>query len=111
MTDILAAMKAFMDRFPPQPRRELYCGEAVWDVLRELKPADTGPLGLGAALGGVPLYGIPVHVDQTMRAGWWELREDGEVTKSGDITPVGASPLYVPGLGFVVFKAKEGFEL
>lgn len=83
---IQAAMDKVMAVDVP-PSRELHCGYAVWDTLRELKPDDTGPLGLGAALGGQPLYGVPVHVDHGMKQGRWELREGEDVVQSGDITP------------------------
>ncbi len=82
---IASAMEALADL---PPARELHCGAAVWDSLRELKPTDTGPLGLGAALGGQPLYGVPVRVDHTMAPGRWELREGEDVVQAGDITPI-----------------------
>lgn len=105
MSDILASMRAFMRSLDPPPARSLHCGIAVWDMLRELKPHDTGPIGLGAALGGQPLYGIPVHVDPAMTAGRWEIREGEHVVASGDIAPPEhPDALYVPGIGFVVLN-------
>lgn len=84
------------------PRRDLHCGQAVWDMLRDLKTDAAAPDGLSAALGGEPLYGVPVHVDPDMPAGRWEMREGDRVVHSGDVTPVPGA-LYVPGVGFVVF--------
>jgi hypothetical protein len=100
-----ASVQAAMEKLtaaPPPPPRELHCGVAVWDQLLELKPDDTGPLGLGAALGGAPLYGVPVHVDLGMRQGRWELREGDRVVQAGDITPDHPGlVIYVPGVGWV----------
>lgn len=97
-----------MASFEPPPKRELHCGIAAWDTLRDMTPKGTGPLGLGAALGGAPLYGIPIHVDHAMSAGRWELREDDRVVQSGDIAPDVAGAFYVPGLGFVRLALREG---
>lgn len=91
---IASAMEALNALPPPPPARELHCGPAVWDTLRELKPTDTGPIGLGAALGGQSLYGVPVRVDHTMAAGRWEMREGEEVVGSGDITPDFDGPVF-----------------
>lgn len=102
-SDMAAMVERFLDAAPPQ--RELHCGIAVWDTLRDLKPEDTGPIGLGAALGGAPLYGVPVQVDRAMSAGRWELREGDQVVRAGDITPEHAgTAFYVPGLGWVAFS-------
>lgn len=76
-------------------------------MLHDLKPADTSPIGLGAALGGAPLYGVPVHVDLAMATGRWEMREGDRVVSSGDVTPQPGA-LYVPGLGFVAFRSTPG---
>lgn len=108
MSDILGRMQAFLRDFEPPPARALHCGIAVWDTLRDMTPADTGPIGLGAALGGQPLYGVPVHVDHLMSAGKWELREGDEVIASGDITPTEhPDALYAPGVGFFEFAFRE----
>lgn len=109
MTDILAAMQDFMRTFKPQPARELRCGIAVWDVLRDLKPTDTGPATLGAALLGLPLDGIPVRIHPSLKAGQWELREDGVTVRSGDIAPEPGA-LYLPGGGFFAISLNKEFE-
>jgi hypothetical protein len=103
VSDILVDIRAFMRSFDPPPARELHCGQAVWDTLRELTPQDNAPPDLGAALGSAPLYGIPVHVDPDMPAGRWELREDGRVAHSGDITPEPGA-FYVPGIGWLAIS-------
>ncbi len=113
MSDILDAMRAFMHTFDPPPARALHCGVAVWDVLRDMAPKDTAPIGLGAALGGLPLYGVPVHIDLTMTAGRREMREGDTVVASGDIAPPGRpNALYVPGVGLVEFSrsVREMFD-
>jgi hypothetical protein len=104
---MLEDMAAFMRTFAPQPARSLHCGQAVVDMLRKPGPADTGPIGFGNALGGAPLYGIPVHAEQAMDAGRWELREGDRVVQSGDVTPAHDGPVfYVPGIGWLGMKAR-----
>jgi hypothetical protein len=109
VSDVFARIAAFMREFESPPARALHCGAAVWDSLRTLTPDDTGPIGLGAALGGQPLYGVPVHIEHGMHAGKWELREGERVVASGDIAPPGHSNApYVPGHGFIVgFTMRE----
>lgn len=105
-----ADIKGIAETLPePSPARALHCGRAVWDMLRDLKPADTDPLGLGAALGGQPLYGVPVHVDLTMPTGRWEMREGDRVAASGDVTPEPGA-FYVPGLGWVAFRPPKDWD-
>lgn len=106
MSDTLAQMKAFLERLDPPPTRTLHCGQAVWDMLRELKPHDTGPIGLGVALGGAPLYGVPVNVDLAMPTGRWEMRDGDRVAASGDITPEPGA-FYLPGIGFVALRSQD----
>jgi hypothetical protein len=109
MSEIFDDMLAFMRAHRPAPPRALRCGVAAWDTLRTLAPADTGPVGLGVALGGQPLYGIPVHVDHAMSAGKWELREGEHVIRSGDIAPPGRpNAMYAPGVGFFELTLREG---
>lgn len=102
-----ADIKGLIDKLPPAPPpRSLHCGAGAWAMLRDLEPIDTGPLGLGATLGGTPLYGVPVHVDLTMAPGRWEMREGEQVIHSGDVTPEPGA-LYLPSVGWVVFHVPD----
>lgn len=109
MSGLFADIQRLMESMQRRPRPELHCGVAVWDALLEQRPADTGGAGFDSTFGGMPLNGIPVHVDQAMSAGRWELREEGGVTRSGDITPEPGA-FYVPGLGFVKINAPQELE-
>lgn len=99
MSDVIAYMQDFLRRINPQPPRALHCGIAVWDRLRSLATPETG---FGAAVGGARLHGVPVHVDDGMAAGAWEMREGDVVVGAGNIGPSDPSSLYVPGFGFIV---------
>lgn len=71
----------------------LYCGRAAWDRLKELSaPAPPGD--------PPPLFGMPIYIDPELRPGQWEIRDDGAVVMSGDLTPTDPSAFYAPGLGF-----------
>lgn len=79
--------KAFVDfanRLPRIKRTELHCHPGVVIALREAAPpAEYNPWS--------PPPSIPVIeliVDADMEPGQWEIREDGEVIKSGRLTPV-----------------------
>jgi hypothetical protein len=82
--DIQGVMEKLGDT--PSPR-SLHCGAAVWELLRGLAAGGPAPEGLAGALGGAPLYGIPVHVDPDMAPGRWEFREGDRVVGSGDVAP------------------------
>jgi hypothetical protein len=76
--------KAFVDfanRLPRIKRTELHCHPGVVIALREAAPPAEYPPWK-------PLMGtIELIVKADMEPGAWELREDGEVIKSGKLSP------------------------
>jgi hypothetical protein len=74
IADFLAAM-------PAPVRRELHVAEPVSRFLRDTYAKATSP-GHAAAM-----TGLPIVVDDALTGGQWQLLEDGQVTKSGDMAP------------------------
>lgn len=102
--NILDDLRRFMRTLDIPKPRELHCGRAAWDVLRNVSDKTTDVLGLTAAhLPATGLYGVPVHIDPEMPDAGWKLTEDGETVASGDMAPGHRHAAYVPGVGLVAF--------
>lgn len=90
----LDAMYDLMRSITPQPKREIRCGRAAWDVLRSCVKADN----LGPA---EPLAGWPVHVDPKLTDGAWQILKGDRIVQSGDMAPGFRRAIYVSGIGLV----------
>jgi hypothetical protein len=74
-------LAAFAESVPRVPKRELWCHPLVAMALRQETPYRVhSPFGAWYELNS-----IPVFEDPAMGVGAWEVREDGEVTQSGNI--------------------------
>jgi hypothetical protein len=94
--DIVATMRAFMALIPERKPAELFVGSAILGWLKTQPSAPVVP-----AYGPPPLWGLPIRLDTEMGSGAWELREGGEVVKSGRIGNLGDRVWFVPGCGFI----------
>ena len=96
--DLMASLRA--DLTSPV-RRELHVAEPVWRFLRDTYAKATGPAPLD------PLLATPVVVDADLTGGRWQIRENDEVVKSGDMAPIpegmpeGTVVTYSPTTGWV----------
>lgn len=58
---------------------------------------------------GASLADIPVVIDSDLTGGQWQIREDGEVTASGDIAPPPEGMLvgYAPPVGWYAYDPES----
>lgn len=84
MANELKTLAELLGNREPLKLRELHChpGVANWLMLTS-KPAPEPDFLLTGRIGA--LTGIPVFEEPEFEDGAWELREDGEVVKSGHV--------------------------
>ncbi len=97
---ILEVMADLMADLPAPVRRELHVSAHVRLFLRKTYAKAIGPEALTAMLA------LPIVVDGDLTGGQWQIREDGEVTSSGDMAPPpeGMTVLYSPYSGWVAVR-------
>jgi len=93
MADVLSAI--------PEPvRRELHVAEPVWRFLRDTYAQAVRPEAASA------MTDMPIVVDDALSGGQWQIRENGQVVKSGDMAPApdGMVVTYFPQAGWVAIR-------
>ena len=98
---ILDVMAGLLADLPAPVRRELHVAEPVWRFLRHTYAKATSPAPFDA------MAASPIVVDDDLTGGQWQIRENGEVVKSGDMAPIpegmpeGTVVMYSPTTGWV----------
>jgi hypothetical protein len=97
---ILDVMADLMADLPVPVRRELHVSDHVWRFLRETYATVIRPEAVLAMLA------LPIIVDASLTGGQWQIRENGEVTSSGDMAPPpdGMLVFYTPRSGWVALR-------
>ena len=96
---------ALMRRLDIPPPRQLRCGRAAWDVLREISDKDTDVLGIVRGhFDGLGLYGTPVVIDDELPDAAWRIVEGDRVVIEGDFAPGHRRATVVPGVGLIAFS-------
>ncbi len=103
MTDqpnILDVMARFLDAMPEPVDRKVHVSEHAWRYLREKHAKTVRPEVI------TTMFGLPIVVDADLSGGQWQLRENGEVTKSGDMAPApeGMNVFYSPLSGWLAIR-------
>lgn len=102
---ILDHIRALMRTIDIPPPRELRCGRAAWDVLRNVSDKTTDVLGIRREpLGTLGIYGTPVHIDDTMPDAAWKILEGDRVVSEGNFAPGHRRAAFVPGVGLIAFS-------
>lgn len=98
--DIFSVVAEFMTAVFESKRRELHVAEPVWRFLRDTYAATVRPEAAQA------LMGMPVVIDDDLTGGMWQIREDGQVTSSGDMAPApeGTTVMYSPHAGWLAIR-------
>jgi hypothetical protein len=97
---ILDVMAEFLAAVPEFKRRELHVAEPVWRFLRNTYAKVIPPEAATA------MMGLPIVVDDGLTGGQWQIREDGEITSSGDMAPApeGMVVFYSPPMGWLAIR-------
>lgn len=98
---VIDVMAEFLAGHPPLPRRELHVAEPVWRFLRDRYASAVRPEAAARMLD------LPVVIDGDLTGGQWQIREDGEVTSSGDMAPApeGMAVHYAGHAGWIAVRA------
>lgn len=93
---ILDVIADLMKDLPAPARRELHVAEPVWRFLRDRYVPIIRPEAAAR------LMEMPVLVSDDLTGGQWQIRENGEVTSSGDMAPApeGMTVAYSPQFGW-----------
>jgi hypothetical protein len=97
---IIDVMADLMVTIPKPVDRKVHVSEHVRAFLRHAHARDTRP---GAA---TVMLGLPIVVDDDLTGGQWQIRENGEVTSSGDMAPAreGMTVSYSPMTGWIAIR-------
>lgn len=89
VADAAEALARLQALIPREPRRTLHMRAEVYEEIREIASVAGGDLGppiLVAAFRAAAFsHEVDVFIDHDLPDGGWELREDGEVTCSGQL--------------------------
>lgn len=98
---ILDVMSGLLGRPAHTGSAELRVSEHVWCFLRKTYATVIRPDAVTAMLAS------PIVVDPALTGGQWQILEDGEVTKAGDMAPApdGMAVLYSPEAGWLAIRA------
>lgn len=96
-TSILDVIAGFMADLPEPVSRELHVAEPVWRFLRDNYAPVIRPEAATA------MMGLPVVIGDDLTGGQWQIRENGQVTSSGDMAPApeGMTVHYLPHAGWI----------
>jgi hypothetical protein len=98
---ILDIVASFMADIPTRVRPELHVAEPVWRFLLD-RYVPLIPRGATSRL-----MEMPVVIDDDLTGGQWQIRENGEVSSSGDMAPApeGMTVSYSPISGWIAIRS------